>query len=424
MPYFFRFKLPPRHRKTYSFRVRARAFIYPVCLFLGLACTLDPNAYADSPSELKHAIDQQKSALNKTRAAQDEIKSQLQATQAQLDQTEKAQNDIEDRIEAIEAQQSDLEKQTTQLADEIEHLKAQIDDSLSMAYLLGNQAPISTLLSHDDALSSERYLYYIKTLVAQSIGQLKALKHTEQAQEENKKALENTQAELNQAEMQLAAALAEHRTQLAAQNLLLLTLSQRADAQSRRLAELLAQKKELDTQIAALNAQAAKDRAEQDRRRIEAHQRKSASPADDTDESSSQSTASGEVVQGGIPITGRILRPYGAPIAEGDMRSQGILFFAPSGTPVRSVASGKVVFADSMKGWGNLVILRHANGYLSLYAHNSELKVQTGMRVKQGTVLGLSGQIDGRETGMYFEVRKGNDTINPLRWAPYRSLKR
>lgn len=106
------------------------------------------------------------------------------------------------------------------------------------------------------------------------------------------------------------------------------------------------------------------------------------------------------------------------------MRSQGILFSAPTGTPVRSVAAGKVVFADSMKGWGNLVIIRHANGYLSLYAHNSELKVQTGTRVKQGAVLGLSGQIDGHEAGMYFEVRKGNDTINPLRWAPYRSLKR
>lgn len=423
MPYFFRFKLPPRHRKTYAFRVSARAFIYPACLLLVLACTLIPNVHADSPSELKHAIDQQKSALNKTRTAQDETKSQLQATQSQLDQTEKAQNEIEDRIAAIEAQRSNLERQTTRLADEIGHIKAQIDDSLRMAYLLGNQAPITSLLSHDDALSSERYLYYIKTLVAQLIGQLNALKHTEQAQEENKKALEKTQAELNQAETQLAAALAAHRTQLAAQNQLLLTLSQRADTQARRLAELLAQKKELDTRIAALNAQAAKDRAEQNRRRLQAHQRKSASPANDTNERSNQSTPTGGFVHGGIPIAGNILRPYGAPIADGDMRSQGILFSAPSGTPVRSVASGKVVFADSMKGWGKLVIIRHANGYLSLYAHNSELKVQSGMSVKQGTVLGLSGQIDGRETGMYFEVRKGNDTINPRRWAPYRSLK-
>lgn len=424
MPYFFRFKLTPRHRKTFSFRVRAHAFIYLASLFFGLACTLGPNAHADNPSELKHAIDRQKSALNHTRAAQDEIKSKLTATQAQLDKTEKAQNDIEDRIEAIEAQRSDLEMQTTQLADKIKHIKTQIDDSLNMAYLLGNQAPISTLLSHNDALSSERYLYYIKTLVAQSIAQLNALKRTEQAQLENKKALENTQAELNQAEMQLAAALAEHRVQLAAQNQLLLTLSQRADTQSRRLAELLAKKKELDTQIAALNAQAAKDQAERDRPGIRSQQRKSPPPVDETDEGSSQSATSGEAVHGGIPITGRIIRSYGAPIAEGDMRSQGILFSAPTGTPVRSVAAGKVVFADSMKGWGNLVIIRHANGYLSLYAHNSELKVQTGTRVKQGAVLGLSGQIDGHEAGMYFEVRKGNDTINPLRWAPYRSLKR
>ncbi|OZB80800.1 MAG: hypothetical protein B7X28_06065 [Halothiobacillus sp. 13-55-253] len=423
MPYFSRFKLQARHRKTDSFRFSARAISYPAALFFCVACTLGQNAHADSPSELKQAIDQQKSALSKTREAQDEIKSQLKATQAKLDQTEKAQKDIEDHIEAIEAQRSDLEDRTAQLATDIKHIKSQINDSLSVAYLLGNQAPISTLLSHDDALSSERYLYYIKTLVAQSIGQLNALKQTEQAQAENKKALENTQAELNQAETQLAAALAAHQAQLAEQNKLLLKLSQRADTQSQRLAELLAQKKELDARIAALNAQAAKDRAEQDRRRKEAHQRKLPPPADDTDIRSGQSSAPDEVAHGGIPITGRIVRTYGAPIAEGDMRSQGILFSAPSGTSVRAVAAGTVVFADSMKGWGNLVILRHANGYLSLYAHNSELKVRTGMRVKQGTVLGLSGQIEGRETGMYFEVRKGNDTINPLRWAPYRSLK-
>lgn len=394
-------------------------------MLLSLICALGQGAHADSPSELKQAIDQQKSALNKTRAAQDQIRNQLKNTQAQLDQTENAQNDIEDRIEAIEAQQSDLEQQSTQLAGEIDQLKAHIGNSLSTAYLLGNQAPISTLLSHDDALSSERYLYYIKILVAQSIGQLNKLKSTELAQQENKAALEKAQIELTQSETQLAAALAAHRTQLTEQNQLLLTLSQREDTQSRHLAELLAQKKELDAQIAALNAQAAKDRAERERRRLEANQRKSAPPppADESDNDTSQSTASSSEAQGGIPITGRVLRPYGAPIAEGDMRSQGILFSAPAGVPVRSVSSGKVVFADSMKGWGNLVILRHANGYLSLYAHNSELKVHTGMRVQRGTVLGLSGQIEGHETGVYFEVRKGNDTINPLRWAPYRSLK-
>ncbi|OYV28253.1 MAG: hypothetical protein B7Z82_03120, partial [Halothiobacillus sp. 20-54-6] len=115
---------------------------------------------------------------------------------------------------------------------------------------------------------------------------------------------------------------------------------------------------------------------------------------------------------------------FGAPIAEGDMQSQGILFAAPMNSPVRAVAPGKVVYADVMKGWGNLVIVRHVGGFLSLYAHNSRLLVQTGTRVNQGTELALSGQIDGRETGLYFEVRHGNDTINPARWAAYRSASR
>lgn len=393
---------------------------------MGLDFVLGSGALAENTRDLKQAIDQQKSDLNKTRAAQDTIKKQLNATQSQLDQTEKAQATIEARIETIKAQQSNLEQQTEQLNDDIKRIKETIGNNLRVAYLLGNQAPIATLLSHDNALSSERELYYIKTLVAQSINQLKTLKQTEHAQAQNTRALEHTQVELNAAQSQLATALNEHRAQLAKQNKLLKKISQQANAQSRRLAQLLAQKKELDDQIAALNAKATADHAKPNRPRRETapKQSNSSAPVSKSKTGPSSKAASDQKSQDGIPITGRIIRSYGASIAEGDMRSQGILFSAPTGTAVRSVAAGKVVFADQMKGWGNLVILRHAHGYLSLYAHNSELKVHTGMRVKKGALLGLSGAINGRQTGIYFEVRKGDDTINPLRWAPYRSVKR
>lgn len=425
MPYFFRFKLPPARRKKGSLLPRIRPFVYlAFSLFMGLDFVLGSGALAENTRDLKQAIDQQKSDLNKTRAAQDTIKKQLNATQSQLDQTEKAQATIEARIETIKAQQSNLEQQTEQLNDDIKRIKETIGNNLRVAYLLGNQAPIATLLSHDNALSSERELYYIKTLVAQSINQLKTLKQTEQAQAQNTRALEHTQVELNAAQSQLATALNEHRAQLAKQNKLLKKISQQANAQSRRLAQLLAQKKELDDQIAALNAKATADHAKPNSPRRETAPKQSNSSANTSAPVSKSKAATDQKSQGGIPITGRIIRSYGASIAEGDMRSQGILFSAPTGTPVRSVAAGKVVFADRMKGWGNLVILRHAHGYLSLYAHNSELKVQTGMRVKKGALLGLSGAINGRQTGIYFEVRKGDDTINPLRWAPYRSMKR
>ncbi|MHB1230769.1 MAG: murein hydrolase activator EnvC family protein, partial [Halothiobacillus sp.] len=216
-----------------------------------------------------------------------------------------------------------------------------------------------------------------------------------------------------------------------------------ADQQSQHLAALLEQKKALDAQIASLNAQAARERAERKAQAKAATERDRTEHARQTDiardskSNTSPATRSASLEEdesqslpvivnrgSAIPIQGKIIRGFGAPIAEGDMQSQGILFAAPMNSPVRAVAPGKVVYADVMKGWGNLVIVRHVGGFLSLYAHNSRLLVQTGTRVNQGTELALSGQIDGRETGLYFEVRHGNDTINPARWAAYRSASR
>lgn len=433
MPYFFRFESAPMHHDAGALRG-----IFWACrflIFLGALLIVTPAApvYADDAQRLTQAIEQQKSALKKTRKAQDLLTNQLRTTQTELDQSEKKQNEIEDRIAAIEAQQFSLEKQSTQLADEITHLKMQIDHSLRIAYLLGNQAPLSTLLSRGDTLSSERYLYYIRLLVSQSINQLNALKDAERALQANQLALQKVQLDLNEAKTQLASAIATHQKQLTQQNQLLHELSLRADKQTSQLAQLLARKKALDDQIAKLNAQAKKKRAEEAQARKDQAQKDQAgssrqnearqSRAESNTQNNEETSTRGDLSARGIPVSGRVFRPYGAPIAEGDMRAQGILYFAPPGTPVRAVSAGEVVFADHMKGWGDLVILRHAHGYLSLYAHNSKLMVHTGMRVKQGTVLGLSGQINGRETGTYFEVRKGNDPINPRRWAPYRSLK-
>lgn len=97
----------------------------------------------------------------------------------------------------------------------------------------------------------------------------------------------------------------------------------------------------------------------------------------------------------------------------------GIDIGAPLGTSVRAAAAGKVIFSDVLRGYGNVVIVRHPNGYLTVYAHNQANVAQEGQEVRQGDRLAEVGQT-GRATGasLHFEVRKENLARDPMRYLP------
>jgi murein DD-endopeptidase MepM/ murein hydrolase activator NlpD len=94
---------------------------------------------------------------------------------------------------------------------------------------------------------------------------------------------------------------------------------------------------------------------------------------------------------------------------------KGVDLAADAGEPVYAVAAGEVIYAgDGLRGYGNVVIMRHDRRYSSLYAHNSELKVKQGDHVEQGTLIALLGNT-GHSTGphVHFEIRDGDNAINP-----------
>ena len=123
---------------------------------------------------------------------------------------------------------------------------------------------------------------------------------------------------------------------------------------------------------------------------------------------------------GQIPVNGRRVRGFGEPTGVGELRSRGVFFAAAEGSRVRALAEGKVVFADWVRGYGNLIIVQHKGGYLSLYAQNEALLQRNGARVQRGEVLATAGRSGGeRQTGVYIEVRRGGQPINPTRWAAW-----
>ena len=116
------------------------------------------------------------------------------------------------------------------------------------------------------------------------------------------------------------------------------------------------------------------------------------------------------------PVRGKVITSYGA--KTNGKANDGINLAVPEGTPVKAAEDGVVAYSgNELKGYGNLVLIRHSNGYVTAYAHASELMVKRGETIKRGQVIAKSGQ--SGEVGspqLHFEIRKGSAPVDPLQF--------
>jgi murein DD-endopeptidase MepM/ murein hydrolase activator NlpD len=116
------------------------------------------------------------------------------------------------------------------------------------------------------------------------------------------------------------------------------------------------------------------------------------------------------------PVRGKVITSYGA--KTNGKSNDGINVAVPEGTPVKAAEDGVVAYSgNELKGYGNLVLVRHSNGYVTAYAHASELLVKRGDTIKRGQVIAKSGQ--SGEVGspqLHFEIRKGSSPVDPLQF--------
>lgn len=113
------------------------------------------------------------------------------------------------------------------------------------------------------------------------------------------------------------------------------------------------------------------------------------------------------------PLRGKVISPYGA--KKGGEHNDGINIEAKRGEPVRAAADGTVIYAgNELRGFGNLVLIKHANGWTTAYAHNDSLLVRRGAQVKRGQVIakaGSTGSVSSPQ--LHFEIRRGTRAVNP-----------
>jgi len=116
------------------------------------------------------------------------------------------------------------------------------------------------------------------------------------------------------------------------------------------------------------------------------------------------------------PVRGKVITSYGA--KTNGKSNDGINVAVPEGTPVKAAEDGVVAYSgNELKGYGNLVLVRHSNGYVTAYAHASELLVKRGDTIKRGQVIAKSGQSgEVASPQLHFEIRKGSSPVDPLQF--------
>ncbi len=277
------------------------------------------------------------------------------------------------------------------LLTEQKQVQAQrIGEHLAAAYRLTGQDVVKQLLNQEDPEQLERMLRYHEVLSSARIQALQQFEQTVKDLEQNRRALEAQTQALTKKQQGLNQRQRGLESERDARKGLITELNSQVEDKASTRKRLLANRSRLERLLTELRQRAP--------------------------ELDGEAFASNK---GALPwpITGDLASKFGSTRDDGQMKWQGVLFAAEEGEPVRAVYSGKVVFADWLRGYGLLIIIDHGGSYMTLYGNADGLLKNLEDWVEGGELIAQAGRSGGQaESGLYFEVRHKGQVSNPLGW--------
>jgi len=321
------------------------------------------------------------------------LQQSLSETETRISELGSRIRDLNQSISSNQQQLNQLEVQENELQQATRAQQSQIADHIRSSYQLGNQAYLKLLLnqqSPDKLARAMRYYDYFNQARTGQIDQFRAtldqLITTRDEISARQSRLQADKADLSNEQQQLADSREERRQVLA-------KLDQDISSKNQEINKLQADKAQLEELLKELQRQ---------QLTIEL-----------PDASSPISQLKGKLP---APVKGKITQRYGSKDSSGTSYN-GILISANTGDAVQAIHHGQVLFADWLRHFGLLIIIDHGEGYLSLYGHNDSLYKTTGDWVNPGDTIAAVGNSGGQQqSGLYFEMRKDGNPINPGSW--------
>ncbi|SDY20825.1 murein hydrolase activator EnvC [Nitrosomonas sp. Nm33] len=390
-----------------------------ITFFLALICTGQLYANPQASKDLKQLQNRIK-ALQKDLASKETSKTEAADALRESERTISKTNRILLMLaqQLIDANNSldQLLDQSKQIQSEIKMQQEQLGKMLYYQYINGQQDYTQLLLKQQDPNQIARNLHYygylkrarsenINTLRTQ-LEQLDILTHESHAKKEE---IVKIQTEQTKRKQQLEQEKIKREEILA-------NLSEEITQQQQEISKLKSDEQRLSNLVKEIDRLLS--------------QKKSTPPVTDKPSQSSlhnsllpDSSASGHSFaslkgQLRLPIRGELVNRFDSPRQEGGIKWKGLFIRSQNGNEVKAIASGQVVFADWLRGFGNLMILDHGNNYMSLYGYNEAIYKRVGDQVRSGDTIATVGNSGGhRESGLYFELRHQGKPFDPLTWV-------
>lgn len=337
-------------------------------------------------SQLQASLERNRGELSRETKALRTLDLDIQANARRLAETADAVNAQTTQVRQLEAEQASFLQQ-------LERREDALSQQVLAAWRLGRESRLKLILNQDDPARLGRLLAYYDYLGQAQGTQIRELRDILVQLDDMRAAIDRELVAL----ADIQGRYEEEQRGLEVQRLdrseLLAQLEQDISGSAARIEELERNRADLETLLAQLDNALADIPSDMGERRHPAELR-------------------GQLP---MPTDGRVMHAFGQQRAAG-LRWQGWLIGAPAGQTVRSIAYGRVAYADWLRGYGLLLILDHGDGFMTLYGQNESLRAEVGDWVEPGEIISTVGQGPDNRQGLYFELRRKGKAVDPASW--------
>jgi len=440
--------------------IKAGALLAGAALALGIHAAAAQDGGQDSAQQkriaeskraaLRQKLQELKQSIDRTTSAKSDAADALAASETAISDAERRLHDLAARQKDANGRLQALSRQQAALRQTVDAQQKQLAQLLRDQYMAGNEDRLKLLLSGDDPNRINRELQYMGYVSRAQAALIDKLRANLQEIEANQARLEAQKKQLDDIADEARSQHAVLEQQKAQRATLLAQLSNKLAAQRQQAGKMERDEHRLSSLVDKLSAlieaqrkaQAEQRRREQAaraahaRRLAEAKRRGEPASAADTEEQqappalarndllpdSGMPAGAFAALRGKLhlPIRGELTSRFGSRQGDGPS-SKGLFIRAPAGTEVHAIAGGRVVFADWLRGFGNLLIIDHGDQYMTIYGNNQSLLKRAGDVVKAGDVVATTGNSGGnQQSGLYFEMRHQGRAFDPLDWVTIR----
>jgi septal ring factor EnvC (AmiA/AmiB activator) len=374
------------------------------CLVLAALATVAGDALGQSEEELqalRSRIERLKQDLAASEGARTEAADELRASETAISEANRSLRELALERDRLRAEAARIAAESQAVRSALEARRSQIARLIQARYVRGARGMLRALLSGDDPQAIARRLVY-ETYVSRAQAELVGEARDELAR------LAALEAAAGAKDAERAAVEAKARAEREA---LRRTAAERREVLARISGEIRKARRDL--------AVAQKNEARLARLVQELARAARPAPRPGAVRPSTPAVGIFGKLRGQLPapVRGEVAVRYGAPQRGASPARKGVFFRAREGDEVHAVAAGRVVFAEWLRGYGNLLILDHGDDYLSIYGNNESVLRRVGDAVHAGEVVATVGVSGGNESsGLYFELRHQGRPFDPVPW--------